>query len=512
MPPRIPPFSRAPRWCRRLPAPARRLQSILSGEPHIPTAPKATINLKSIRADPAYHSQNCINRNYPALSSVPQRIVALHNELVQMQQSLRSERERANTVSYQIRGAAKDEKAALLAEAKELKTKISAVEAQESELEKEMKALGESLPNRTHPATPVGTEPKLLRYLNEHLAPSATAAGAAGKSHIQIGAELKLLDFSDAGTVSGWGWYYLLNEAVLLEQALISYALSLARRAGFAPVAPPSIVHTHIATACGFRPRDASGELQTYTLAPDGRHSLAATAEVPLAGMHANKTLPAASLPLRYAGVGRAFRAEAGARGADAKGLYRVHEFTKVELFAWAAPPAAAEAGSHTDESSASTFPTAANAAGAPDAVFDAMLALQVELLTSLGLYCRVLEMPTSDLGASAARKVDIEAYMPSRAGRDPWGEVSSLSLCTDYQSRRLNTRMKGGAKTAWPWTLNGTAVAVPRVLIAVLESGWDEQVRGVRVPEVLRPFLGGLEVIRRREGEVEAGGRREDC
>lgn len=478
------------------------------------SAPKPSINLKALRGSPEYHVQNCLNRNHKALAAYPAKFVELYDEWVELQRSLRGERERINAISMQLRRSTKDEKDELVKEAQVLKAKISSVEDKEHELERTMKQLAAALPNTTHPQSPVGTEPRLLGYINEALAPATVdpedMAVKAVKGHVQIGAELKLLDFADAGVVSGWGWYYLLNEAVLLEQALVNYALSLAMRHGWQLVLPPNIVYASMAAACGFQPRDQHGEQQTYLLS-EGRHALAGTAEIPLAGMHANKTLAIEDLPVKLIGVGRAYRAEAGARGLESKGLYRVHEFTKVELFAWAPPDdldccrrAAAE-----DEPSASTSP-AFDAVGAKQHqtaqdIFDEMLEFQKTFLSSLGLYARVLEMPTADLGASASRKIDIEAFMPSRAKRDPWGEVSSLSNCTDYQSRRLNTRLKleggTGKKTAFPHTLNGTACAVPRVLIAILENGWtEERGGGVVVPAVLRPFMGGLDFIGRKK------------
>ena len=219
--------------------------------------------------------------------------------------------------------------------------------------------------------------------------------------------------------------------------------------------------------------------------------------------MNANQTFAAEKMPVRMAGVGRAYRAEAGARGLDSKGLYRVHEFTKVEMFAWAAAPASTSIAQHTEESAATSSSFVAAKGGRADAemVFAEMLEMQKRFITSLGLYARVLEMPTTDLGASASRKIDIEAWIPSRKGRDPWGEVSSLSNCGDYQTRRLNTRMKGNdGKMVFPWTLNGTACAVPRVMIAVLENGWCEERQGVVVPEVLRPWMGGMEFIGKKK------------
>ncbi|KAI5852495.1 hypothetical protein DFP73DRAFT_532907 [Morchella snyderi] len=466
-----------------------------------PTAPKQTPPLRLIRDAADYHAANCINRNYPGLSANPARIVALHSELTALENSARSAREEKNAVLSSIKSYAQTHHtpppADLHASAKHLKAHIAALTASESRLTEELRSLALALPNRTHTETPVGAEPRLLGYLNEGLA--TTTDWTSKRSHTDIGAELGLLDFTSASTVSGWGWYYLLDDLVLLEHALVSYALTTARASGWRLVAPPSIVYSHIASAAGFRPRDASGEQQVYALeTPDGRipHSLAGTAEIPLAGLGAGRVFEPAELPLRVVGAGRAYRAEAGARGVESKGLYRVHEFTKVELFAWTPADSGNDDDGGGGGQGGDVVPALDSAA---ERVFAEMLEFQKRLVSSLGLYARVLEMPTQDLGASACRKIDIEVYMPSRLGKDPWGEVSSLSNCTDYQARRLDTRVKdasGGRR--FVWTLNGTAVAVPRILIALLEYGYEEGV-GVRVPEVLRPFMGGMDVIRRR-------------
>ena len=260
------------------------------------------------------------------------------------------------------------------------------------------------------------------------------------------------------------------------------------RNKGWKAVAPPSVVYSHIASACGFQPRDHNGEQQIYAIEQPEKDNakpqlaLAGTAEIPLAGMKANHTFEEAELPLKTVGVSRCYRAEAGARGANTKGLYRVHEFTKVEMFAWTLP----------DNMGEDYF--AAQPASSSEAIFDEMLSIQKEVLEGLGLRCRILEMPTTDLGASATRKIDIEAFFPSRREMDQgWGEVTSTSMCTDYQSRRLHTRMRvKGGKLEFPHTLNGTALAVPRVLAAILENHWNEQDRTVTIPQVLRPFMGG--------------------
>ncbi|KAH7040391.1 putative mitochondrial serine--tRNA ligase [Microdochium trichocladiopsis] len=479
-------------------------------------APKAHIDIKHIRQNPELYAANCLERNYKAQAEYPARINGLFEQWQACQRDARSLRERSNVLRRQIanpksiqrdgdsgdnqqridearrvQAMSKDE---LLGEARALKDQLSAIEAREAGFTREMEDLAILLPNLTSEHSPRGEEPRLLTTINEH--PHDTAASdGIWRSHVHIGSELGLLDFAGAATTSGWGWYYLVDEGAQLEQALIAYALAVVTKHGWTQVSPPSIVYSHITAACGFQPRDANGEQQIYTLAQSAGDaargkpelSLTATAEIPLAGMKADTTLDAEAMPLKRVAVSRCYRAEAGARGADTKGLYRVHEFTKVEMFAWTLP----------DEDEATD-------------VFDEMLDIQTEILQSLDLHCRVLEMPTADLGASASRKCDIEAFFPSRvalAGAG-FGEVTSASICTDYQARRLATRVRGatsassseggggGGKLGFPYTVNGTALAVPRVLAAILENGWDEQTKTVTVPHVLRQWMDGKEKL----------------
>ncbi|KAH8167365.1 hypothetical protein CIB48_g884 [Xylaria polymorpha] len=468
------------------------------------TAPRPNIDIKHIRQNPELYEKNCLERNYKIQSTYPSRINALFAQWQAHQNGSRSLRERSNALRRQIANPAtiqhEDEaenggaagppqdgpqtsdpashpqanhsrrdvrtmtKDELLGEARLLKQALSVIEEDEARLSTEMADLALAIPNLTSEDTPRGDEPRVLSYINEPHPFESTSPSSdrVWRSHVHIGSELGILDFAGAATTSGWGWYYLLDEGAQLEQALVAYALaSITRVPGWRQVAPPSIVYSHIAAACGFQPRDQNGETQVYALAQSAGDaargkpelSLAGTAEIPLAGMRADSVLEAAELPSKRVGVSRCYRAEAGARGADTKGLYRVHEFTKTEI------------------------------------------------LASLGLRCRVLEMPSSDLGASAVRKIDIEAFFPSRAAhhlKNGWGEVTSASICTDYQSRRLATRMREGAggKLVYPWTVNGTALAVPRVLAAILENGWDEAQMAVTIPECLRPWMDGKEKI----------------
>lgn len=461
-----------------------------------PSAPKPVIDIRHIRENPDLYEQNCLERNYKNQAAYPARINDLFAQWQARQRDGRARREKSNLIRHQIaypatlrdeqdpgvqsiKGLSREE---LLEQARVLKADLAAIEDDEARLTQEIESLAVAIPNLTSEDTPRGDEPRLLSYINDHPEPEPLQSDRVWRSHVHIGSELGLLDFAGAATATGWGWYYLLNEAAQLEQALIQYALTVATRYRWAQVSPPSMVYSHIAAACGYQPRDVSGEQQIYSIAQSqadierGRPELclAGTAEIPLAGMKADTQLEESDLPMRRVGVSRSYRAEAGARGVDTKGLYRVHEFTKVELFAWTEP----------DE------------VGVTE-VFDEMVDMQTEILQSLGLHCRILEMPSTDLGASATRKIDIEAFFPSRREKnDGWGEVTSASICTDYQTRRLGTRVRIGGKMNFPWTVNGTAMAVPRVLAAILENGWDEGEMTVTIPEVLRPWMDGMEKI----------------
>lgn len=471
--------------------------TIGSGSKRPTSAPKPIIDIRHIRQNPDLYERTCLERNYKRQAQHPSRIIDLHAEWQALTRSSRSNRERSNLLRRQlanpvtssddddleaVRRMSRDE---IQDEARRLKQELSGMMDQEAKILSTMEELALELPNLTSDETPKGSEPVLLSYINE-MEPEVAEAHASQEgptSHVQIGTDLGILDFAAAGTASGWGWYYLIGEGAQLEQALIQYALAVVSRHGWTQVSPPSMVYSHIGAACGFQPRDQSGEQQVYTIAQSQSDidrgvpemCLTGTSEISLAGMKAASTIHTDDLPMKRVAVSRCYRAEAGARGADTKGLYRVHEFSKVEMFAWTNP----------DEDSAQD-------------IFDEMLDMQTEILSSLGLPARVLAMPAQDLGASATRKIDMEAWFPSRAARlGGWGEVTSASICTDYQTRRLSTRMRvAGDKMGFPWTANGTALAVPRVLAAILENGWDEETGTVSIPECLWPWMDGKEKI----------------
>ncbi|KCV67451.1 hypothetical protein H696_06090 [Fonticula alba] len=344
------------------------------------------------------------------------------------------------------------------------------------------------LPNWTHPDSPPGgAGPREVALVGTPSRP------AGAPDHLQIGEKLDLFDFQRAAQISGSRFYFLKNAAALLELALVNYAMSRAVQAGFTPYTTPDLVYSSVAAGCGYQPRGEASQL--YSIAgPHGNasptHCLVGTSEIPLAGMHMNSIIPEAELPIRLAAVSHCFRREAGSYGQESRGLYRVHQFTKVEMFAFTRPDDSGRA-------------------------LDELVELQRDLFDGLELHYQVLDMPRDDLGAAAYRKYDIEAWMP---GRGSFGEVSSASDCTDYQSRRLNIRYRpeeapgpatpeaGGpaAPAAGPGplpfvhTVNGTACAVPRAIVALLETHVDLEspTMRVRIPERLRPFMFGMRYI----------------
>ena len=478
---------------------SRRFSSSYLNEQLPSIAPKPNIDTKHIRENPELHAKNAALRRYNSAEENPLKIVRLFDKWKALQAQARSLRERNNAIRTDLSharnfsgreddGEANEPKKreSLLHEARCLSQHLDTIKTEEASLTKQIQSLAFDLPNLTSPETPVSGEPQIAGFINES---APRSMSSYERNHVHLGTTYDLIDFTSAATTTGWGWYYLKNDGALLELALVHFALQVALNHGFQVVSPPSLVYSHVGSACGYKPRDQSNVQQVYTISQDESDkesgkpglSLAGTAEIPFAAMKANTNFHETDLPLRIIGSSRCYRAEAGARGAESKGLYRVHEFTKVEMFGWAMKDKSVE-------------------------LFDKMLAIQYEILSSLGLPCRILEMPASDLGASAYRKRDIEAYFPSRREKNEgWGEVTSTSMCTDYQTRRLSTRVRvRDGSLEYPATVNGTAMAVPRVLAAILENGWDEDNKVIRIPECLRPWMGKSHIEKKPQGSLK--------
>jgi len=396
----------------------------------------------------------------------------LYHKMTAIVTELNELRKQRNDLTKNTKAAkSKDEKAKLIQKAKALKLLIQYREDALSTVDSQLLIEALQIPNDTHKESPIGPEScaRIVKTVGKPLDPASLDFPLA--DHLTLAKQHDMVDLESAAMVSGASFYYLKNYGALLEMALIQYAMHKAVEHGFTPVITPDIVRTSFAYSCGFQPRNNEMsqiyDVTTPTMdAESPAMCLAGTAEVPLAGMFAKNILNEHELPKQVVGFGHAFRAEAGARGADTKGLYRVHQFSKVELFVVSRP----------DQSEEMMYK---------------LLKLQEDIFTELGLTFRVLDMPSEELGGSANRKFDMEAWMPGRHG---WGEISSTSNCTDYQSRRLSIRFRPKEATAqleFCHTLNGTAIAVPRVLIAILESFQDKH-GNIEIPVVLRKWLPG--------------------
>jgi seryl-tRNA synthetase len=340
------------------------------------------------------------------------------------------------------------------AEGRRLKEEAARLEAGLGAARAAFDELHRRIPNFVHPEAPVGGEQdyRVLREVGERR--------TGGSDHLALAAKLDLVDFEGGARVAGQKFYFLKNEAVLLELALQRYAIDVLRAGGFTLYATPDVARPEVVEGTGFDPRGE--ETQIYSLA-NADLCLIGTAEITLAGLHADSILE--ELPLRLAGVSHCFRTEAGAAGRESRGLYRVHQFSKVEMFAFTRP-----------EDS--------------EAMHAELLAVEERIFQGLEIPYRVIDTATGDLGAPAYRKYDLEAWMPGRGEHGDWGEVTSTSNCTDYQARRLRIRFRRDKKAELVHTLNGTAVAIPRTLVALLENHQRPD-GSVAIPKALQPYLG---------------------
>ncbi|MDR0315548.1 MAG: serine--tRNA ligase [Treponema sp.] len=395
-------------------------------------------------------------------------VVRLYKQRTELATRLQLLQQQRNTNAAAMKGKLEQEQRdALVNEGKKIKEAITAAETELAAVETELETEARKIPNMAHPDAPVGREDVdnlEVKRVGEPVKFSFTPA-----DHVKLGQDLDIIDFDSATKVSGTKFYYLKNEAVFLELALVRYALDILQRWGFTPFITPDVAREEILEGIGFNPRGA--ESNVYTL--EGEDAcLVGTAEITLGGYYSNTILAKDTLPLRMAGLSHCFRREAGAAGQFSKGLYRVHQFTKLEMFVYCLP----------EESER----------------FHAELrSIEEEIFSGLNIPFRVVDTCTGDLGAPAYRKWDLEAWMPGRNNGE-WGEVTSTSNCTDYQARRLNIRYKDDdGKNKFVHMLNGTAIAISRAMIAILEN--FQQADGtVRIPRALVPYC-GFDVIRKK-------------
>jgi seryl-tRNA synthetase len=354
-----------------------------------------------------------------------------------------------------------EQRQALIDEGRSLKEEILGLETQLAQVETSFQSEMMRIPNMAHPAAPIGRletdNPEIKRV------GKPTAFDFTPKDHVQLGESLDVVDFEAGTKVSGTKFYFLKNEGVFLELALVRYALDFLVKRHFTPFITPDVAKEEILTGIGFNPRGEESNI--YPL--EGTQTcLVGTAEITLGGYYADQIVDLSQGPIKMAGVSHCFRREAGAHGQFSKGLYRVHQFTKVEMFVCCRP-----------EDS--------------DALHEELRTIEEDFFTSLEIPFRVVDTCTGDLGAPAYRKYDLEAWMPGRGDAGEWGEVTSTSNCTDFQSRRLGIRYKDeGGRNRPVHMLNGTAVAVSRALVAILEN-FQQKDGSVLVPKVLVPYCG---------------------
>ena len=367
-------------------------------------------------------------------------------------------RQEQNTLSKSVGAAKGDEKAALLENAKALADKVKVADTKRAQVEEQTKALILQLSNLLDTQAPIGGEEDFL--IIEHVGTPRDFGkdGFAPKDHVELGKLLGAIDTERGAKVAGSRSYYLTGVGALLEFALVNYAIQSAVKNGFTPVIPPVLVNPAAMEGTGFLGQAAEN---VYRIEKDDVY-LVGTSEVPLAAMHMDETLPVDKLPLRYAGYSSCFRREAGTYGKDTRGIIRVHQFDKVEMFTFCKPE---------------------------DAQAEHLRLLQWEkdFLSAMEIPFRVIDVASGDLGSSATRKFDIEAWIPTQ---DAYREVTSTSNCTEFQGRRLNIRYKDSEGVKAIATLNGTLVAIPRMIVAILENHQNAD-GTVNVPAALQPFLG---------------------
>ena len=361
-----------------------------------------------------------------------------------------------NTLSKSVGGAKGDEKTKLLESAKELANKVKSADAKRAELEAQTQAVALQLSNILDPNAPIGKEEDFV--VLEHVGTPREFSNFEPKDHVELGKLLGAIDTERGAKVSGSRSYYLTGVGALLEFALVNYAISSAVKAGFTPVIPPVLVNPPAMEGTGFLGQAAEN---VYHLEKDGMY-LVGTSEVPLAAYHMDEVLPAEKLPLRYAGYSTCFRREAGTYGKDTRGIIRVHQFDKVEMFSFCKPEEAKEEHKR-------------------------LLQWEKDFLNAMEIPYRVIDVASGDLGSSANRKFDIEAWIPTQG---TYREVTSTSNCTEFQARRLNIRYKDADGTKAIATLNGTLVAIPRMIVAILENHQNAD-GTANVPAALQPFLG---------------------
>ncbi|MDD5489786.1 MAG: serine--tRNA ligase [Candidatus Moranbacteria bacterium] len=412
------------------------------------------LDIKFIRENKDAVKKNCKLRNIRCGLDRFLRLDDERKDLIQKIEELKGEKNRLNE---EMKTVANKEEA--IAKGKAIKDQLAELEPKLEKAEKKWKKLYLQIPNMSHPNSPIGKDDSENKEIERYGEPPKFSFEPKG--HEELMKNLDLIDFERGAKVAGTKFYFLKNEAVFLEQALVNYALDICVKEGFAAFSTPDLAKDEILLGIGFNPRGQ--ESQIYSVEKTDLN-LVGTAEITMGGYHMNEILPESELPKKYVALSHCFRTEAGSYGRHSAGLFRVHQFTKVEMFAYTKPEKSEEMHTFLKD-------------------------MEVKIFKGLGVPFRVVDICTGDLGGPAYRKYDLEAWMTSRNG---WGEVTSTSDTTDYQARRLNVKVqRTDGKKEFLHMLNGTAIAVSRALIAIIENG--QQADGsVVIPEVLRKYMPG--------------------
>ncbi len=405
--------------------------------------------------------QNCVNRGIAAdVDSLVELENKRREKLAEAEQLNRQSNEVSKTIGQAKSEAEREERKE---QGRKLREQKDLAQNEHDEIDKRIREIQLTLPNIAHPDAPIGDDEKSNLELKRGKCEPPTFDFDV-LDHVEIGQKNAWIDFEGGARTTGAGFYFLKGDIVLLDLALQRFAVDFLIERGFTPVITPDLALDSILEGIGFMPRGP--ETQVYSV-ENSDLSLVGTAEITLGGLYSDQTVMLDELPIRLCGISHCFRTEAGAAGRASRGLYRVHQFTKVEMFAFTSPDAS-------------------------DAMHEEMLHVQCGLFDTLEIPYRVVDTATGDLGGSAYRKFDLEAWMPGRGEQGEYGEVTSTSNCTDYQARRLNVRykIKDQKGTHFVHTLNGTAIALSRGLIAILENHQQADA-SVKIPEALRAYVG---------------------
>ena len=419
------------------------------------------IDVKVLRLDPdrVRASQRARGESESLVDDLIKADEARRNAIAQFEE-LRAEQK---TLGKQVAQTSGTDRAALLSRTRELADMVKKAEATQNEISIVFDQMLRQVGNLVFGDVPHGGEDDYVVLESVGTPRDFSAEGFRPKDHLELGQLLRAIDVERGAKVSGSRFYYLTGQGAELELALINLAMQTATANGFIPFIPPSLVKPQAMEGTGFLGQAAQ---DVYHLEEDDLY-LVGTAEVPLAAYHGDEILDAATLPRRYAGLSPSYRREAGSHGKDTRGIFRVHWFDKVEMFVFCAPQDSAEE-------------------------HQRLLQWQKDFVTALEIPFQVIELAAGDLGLSAARKYDVYGWLPTQ---DRYREITSASNCTDFQARRLNIRARFDSGTAPVATLNGTLCAMTRTIIMILEN--HQQPDGsVRVPEALRPYLGGREAL----------------